>query len=362
MKKIIMCIISLLAIQVQAQNKSYITKVLEYVPTPGQFVNAIPAYASGDNATSMCAKCMDYFNQDYAVSLGAYGGYVTVGFDHTIANVPGEYDIKVLGNAFSGSAEPGIVLVSADANKDGLPNDEWYELKGSEYDNAATIHNYEITYYKPANSTDKIRWTDNQNGEGYVQRTIHTQPYYPQWINSETRTFKGSRLPDNGVYNSSLSKWVMAAYEYGYADNQPNDSDGCKLKFDWAVDKNGNSVTVKGVDFIRIYTAVNQTIGGGVGEISTEVSGVEDLHPTQNGESVIITRISSINKTSEIYYSNGEISIQKEDPCKVCVYNSQGALVNQWNHEGGLKSTLFTPSKGLYIIQTGFERHKIIVQ
>jgi len=62
------------------------------------------------------------------------------------------------------------------------------------------------------------------------------------------------------------------------------------LKFDWAVDKNGNSVTVKGVDFIRIYSAVNQSLDNIVGEISTEVAGVTDLHPTQKGESTILTK------------------------------------------------------------------------
>ena len=82
----------------------------------------------------------------------------------------------------------------------------------------------------------------------------------------------------------------MASYSYGYADNQSNPPDGCKLKFDWAVDKNGNSVTVKGVDFIRIYSAVNQSLDTVVGEISTEVSGVEDLHPAQSGESSILTK------------------------------------------------------------------------
>ncbi len=363
MKKILVSIIILLTIQVQAQNKSYITKVLEYVPAPGQFVNTLPVYVSGDDASAMCAKCLDYFNQDYVVSLGAYGGYITVGFDHTIAHVEGEYDLAVSGNAFEGSAEPGIILVSADTNKDGLPNDEWYELKGSEYDNAATIHDYEITYYKPTNATDKVRWTDNQNKEGYVElNTYHKQSYYPQWMNTETITFKGSRLPDNGVYDSVQSKWVMTSYAYGYADNQPNSSDGNKLKLDWAVDKNGNKVTVKGVDFIRIYTAVNQGLTGGVGEISTEVAGVEDLHPTLNGESGIGTAIGTVNKTSAVYYVNGEIFIQKEDPCKVTVYNSQGMLVAQWSHEGGTQSTPLTGAKGLYIIQTGVERYKIIIQ
>jgi len=274
--------------QTDTQYSSYATKVLEYVPAPGQFVNVLPEYTSGDNATSMCTKCLSYFDKGYAVTLGAFGGYITVGFDHTIAHVEGDYDIQVLGNAFEGGAEPGIVLVSVDTNKDGLPNDEWYELKGSEYSNSSTIHNYEITYSKPASLADNISWTDNQNKTGYVLRnTFHTQAYYPQWISSETMTFKGCRLPDNGTYDSSQGKWTMASYSYGYADNKPNTSDGSKFKFDWAVDKNGNAVVVNGVDFIRIYSAINQYISSSVGEISTEVAGVIDLHPTKKGESSI---------------------------------------------------------------------------
>lgn len=93
-------------------------------------------------------------------TLGGFGGNITVGFDHTIPNVPGEYDFKIYGNAYydmygtlldkpGGNSEPGIVLVSKDTNGNGLPDDEWYELAGSEYNSPATIRNYEITYYRP---------------------------------------------------------------------------------------------------------------------------------------------------------------------------------------------------------------------
>lgn len=34
------------------------------------------------------------------ISLGGFGGYVVVGFDHTITNVTGKRDFRVLGNAF----------------------------------------------------------------------------------------------------------------------------------------------------------------------------------------------------------------------------------------------------------------------
>ena len=68
----------------------------------------------------------------YKRQLGGWGGYIVVGFDHSIEN-KGGYDFSIKGNAFDSSNEPGIVWVMQDVNGDGLPNDEWYELKGSEY-------------------------------------------------------------------------------------------------------------------------------------------------------------------------------------------------------------------------------------
>ena len=86
------------------------------------------------------------------VSLGSFGGYVIVGFDHSIPN-KGGYDFAIQGNAFlsdqGGSNEPGIVWVMQDVNGNGLPDDEWYELKGSETGNGSTIQDYEVTYRCP---------------------------------------------------------------------------------------------------------------------------------------------------------------------------------------------------------------------
>ena len=56
-----------------------------------------------------------------------------------------------------------------------------------------------------------------------------------------------------------------------------NASEDSAIDIDWAVDANGNKVHLPGVDFIKIYTGVNQE-NGWLGECSTEVSGVEDLH------------------------------------------------------------------------------------
>ena len=281
----------------------YITRVHEYRPAPGQFVNELPEYREGDTEESMRQKAEDClaYNAGTMVTLGGYGGYIVVGFDHTIVNRPGEYDFKILGNAFystgatgaaGGSSEPGIVMVSADVNGNGIPDDAWYELAGSEYQKPSTIKNYEITYYRPDEAktpvpgtdpsiTDStyVRWTDNQGGTGYVSKVVfHKQSYYPQWLSDETLTFEGTRLPDNAIDESGNgSYYVLYAYDWGYADNHPNDSEKSNFKIDWAVDAEGNPVHLQGIDFIKIYTGVNQ-FNGWLGECSTEVAGVTDLH------------------------------------------------------------------------------------
>lgn len=49
------------------------------------------------------------------------------------------YDFAIEGNAFDGSSEPGIVWVMQDVNGNGLPDDTWYQLKGSEYGKEETM-------------------------------------------------------------------------------------------------------------------------------------------------------------------------------------------------------------------------------
>lgn len=253
----------------------HIDRVLDYTPGAGQFVNQLPPYTAGDDAAAMRAKCLDRLSRGQLVSLGGFGGSITVGFDRPIANKEGECDFRVLGNAIDGSAEPGIVMVARDDNGNGVADDEWYELRGSEYANPATLHAYAVTYHRPAADTDPVRWTDNMGSEGYIERTIHPQSFYPGWITADSYTLTGERLPDNGTWDAARGMWVMAAYAYGYADNQPNSGEGSCMDIGWAVNADGEAVRLDAVDFVRIVTAVNQQIPTGlVGELSTEVAGI----------------------------------------------------------------------------------------
>ena len=286
----------------EVEYSPYITKVHEYRPAPGQFINEMPRYEQGDTEADMLRKAEESISgkNDVMISLGGFGGYVTFAFDHTVINVPDEYDLRLWGNCFyeltqddvaGGSAEPGIVMVSFDRNCNGLPDDEWYELAGSDYFNHATLHDYSITYFKPDSNqagssagggTDEtyIRWTDSENITGYIPKnTFHSQDYYPAWISESTLTFSGTCLPKNGVDESGDgSYYVLYSYPWGYADNHPNDMEELNsFDISWAVDKFGNKVHLPGVDFVRVYTGVNQVCGW-LGETSTEICRAQDLH------------------------------------------------------------------------------------
>lgn len=290
----------------QIEYSPYISKVYEYRPAPGQFVNTMPEYIEGETEEDMRKKAEENLSgtNDVMVTLGAYGGYIIFGFDHTVMNVKGKKDLMILANAFysdlppykenkGGSCEPGIVMVSFDTNRNGIPDDTWYELAGSEYDKSETLKDYEIVYHRPkADKTPEpdmsqqlsdmtyIPWKDNQGQSGYIAKNIyHTQSYYPGWIREETMLFRGTKLKKNAVDESGNGTYyVLYSYPWGYIDNHPNEyKDLNSFDIDWAVDSNGNHVHLQGIDFVKVYTAVNQYCGW-IGETSTEIIRAQDLH------------------------------------------------------------------------------------
>lgn len=253
----------------QQSSGRYIARVYEYVPAMGQFVNVLPKYEEGDDAEAMCRKCEQAIanNAGGMICLGGWGGYVTFGFDHPVQNKDGR-DLQILGNAFLmsgnegyGSSEPGIVMVSRDENANGLPDDKWFELKGSMYDDPTTLHHYSKTYTR---------------AEDTIRNTFHKQPYYPQWIKQESITFTGSLLAKRTEIINGQS--VQRILDFGYADNKPNtDIEGTSFDISWAVDADGQSISLPCIDFVRVYTAVDEN-NGDTGELSTEISGAIDLH------------------------------------------------------------------------------------
>lgn len=295
-----------------SKHSKYIKAVDEYCPAPGQWVNVIPEYEEGDTPEIMAQKCTesiagDYYNT-HLVSLGGWGGYITFHFDHSIANIPNQRDFAIWGNAyqemtnqvFGGMNEAGIVMVSKDVNGNGKPDDPWYEISGScDIDSIGKVYyGYEVTYHQ--NPMGNIPWTDNRGNQGTVDRLYgydnHNQEYYPLWL-PDGLTFKGTRLPDNMVDLSetverSWSQWyyVLIGFRYGYVDNLSNWTDksdanswnyeGCGIDISWAVDDNRQPVNLDFIDFVRVYTGLNQKCPAPNwwGETSTEIQCAEDIH------------------------------------------------------------------------------------
>ena len=229
------------------------------------------------------------------VSLGGFGGYIVVGFDHSIDNT-GNYDFGIIGNSFKGSSEPGIVWVMQDKNGNGKPDDTWYELRGSESGKETTVLHYSVTYYRPSEKQQSVKWTDSEGNSGEIDylNSFHNQDYYyPAWIEADSYTLTGTCVEArNHDQSGNGTYWVQAEYDWGYTDNfskidRSSDEENKNasananyFKISNAMDEAGNAVHLKYIDFIKVQTACN-TKSGWLGENSTEVFGFFDYSMIQ---------------------------------------------------------------------------------
>ena len=254
--------------------------VYDYTPAPGQFIGDKNRGGFDGTETTYedaIAYAESRLMDEKFVSLGAFGGYIIVGFDRIVENRDG-YDFSIGNNAFDGSSEPGVVWVMQDENGDGEPNDTWYELSGSETGKAETIQNYTITYYRSEASKMDVVWSDNIGGSGVVKylEDFHNQDsYYPAWIEADSYTLRGTLLKSRSYDSSGNgSKWVNPAFEWGYADNAStidNLNRENLFEISNAIDEQGNAVKLEYIDFIKVQSAIQQQCGR-IGEVSTEVT------------------------------------------------------------------------------------------
>ncbi|NLR57541.1 PKD domain-containing protein [Chitinophaga polysaccharea] len=253
-----------------------ISRVFTYMPAAGQFINetSLGTTAAAQGLVGSTANM---------VSLGGFGGYIVFGFDHSVVNGTGN-DLGIYGNPLGPTyqwSEPGVVMVSQDTNGNGLPDDAWYELAGSQYSAASTIKNYRITYYNPHAAGTSVLWKDNQGASGYVvANSYHTaNNYYPAMAPSQDSiTFTGTKLVNTLQTGSIVTN---LAFAWGYSDSYSSEYPTLGYNtFDiaWAVNASGTPVTLNAIDFVKVYTGQNCSGGTMMGEISTEVKGARDLH------------------------------------------------------------------------------------
>lgn len=265
-------------------------KVYEWIPAPGQFINLSAMKGAENSKETAFAWAQERLGRAEDVSLGAFGGYIVVGFDHSVAASASEYDFVVFGNSFDlnghiqCSNEPGIVWVMQDVNGNGLPDDVWYELKASEYDRPTSKRNYGVTYYRPSAPAQDVVWVDMEGTRGKIDyvKAYHSQPYYyPLWIDADSYTLYGSFIADRCYFDPETNLWQSPPYDWGYADNVGSDTpQGIEgqctgFRIANAVMADGTPVSLEYIDFVKIQAAVQSKMGT-LGEMSTEVLGVKD--------------------------------------------------------------------------------------
>jgi hypothetical protein len=256
-------------------SKATAANAFDYIPAPGQFIN----YQVGSTKARALNDLQNALNRGGAPYIGAYGGYWIVGFDHSVKNEEDKADLFIGGNAFPGWSEPGIVWVMQDVNGNGLPDDTWYELKGSETGKAETRQRYALTYYKPNKKKADVLWTDNFGGSNSVDYNgYHTQDYYfPMFIEEDYYTVVGTCLASS--IDASTGIVYAKDLPWGYVDNYNTDTSrpGGQFRIEDAIQVDGSPANLTHIDFVKVHTGMAAK-GSAVGEISTEPGIPTDLN------------------------------------------------------------------------------------
>jgi hypothetical protein len=281
----------------------FASAVLEYSPAPGQFVND-PLYV--DTAKALGAPLGDNPStpsNDSLVSLGGFGGSLTLAFDHTVMDDPANpfgLDAIVYGNALWVTGDPqrrwaegGTIEISRDANGNGVADDAWYVIPGSHLDDpsgAWHVQTWDDDIFDATWPPDDDTWlppgtsgmwtTAGWHLPGDVfEQMIVSNPLGPAareegiWGYADYTPTQG--LPAGGVADAFYTR----PDDPLHVGLTPGSGGGDGFDIAWAVDPtSGVPAGLDGFDYIRITTAVHKVfIDPPFGEMSTEVDAAADV-------------------------------------------------------------------------------------
>jgi len=226
----------------------FAASVIDYVPAAGQFIGNT-RYTNPLKALGPPAGGPSPYQPDTSsiVSLGGFGGSITLAFDHDVKDNPGALDFIVFGNAQYDQAplrfiEPGLVEISPD----GIT---WYLIPGSCAD-------VDITHRAlPADLEDALA------AGGYAL-----------WGYADLSPVLS--LPEGAdplVYFTAVDDPFSPGID-------PGTPGGDAFDIAWALDPlTGEPAGLGYFRYIRITTAMDAAHGGALGEFSTEVDAVADV-------------------------------------------------------------------------------------
>jgi hypothetical protein len=198
-------------------------------------------------------------------------------------------EFHIYGNAFAGWEEPGIVWVMCDENNNGLPDDTWYELKGSDDESEEwrpqITRRYAINWFDPGDEAEEneygqlisnLVWVDSLGRRGFMNGG------WPSVWGVETArvTFCGTMIRDPGaIYGGGRGQPRDVAWGYvdaGDLTSGPYADQNGKFFVSNAIQRDGSPVDLPWIDFVKVQTGVFY-YGTVVGEISTEIYSADGL-------------------------------------------------------------------------------------
>lgn len=298
-------IFAAMPISLAIAQSDFASRVIAFDPAPGQFaLNADyndPALALGPPGGLGGLSAPD---NTKVVSLGGFGGSITLGFDRPVYRNPFnpfEIDLIIYGNAFYVTGdplrrhcEPGIVEVSRDDNANGLADDAWSLILGShlaaplarttvQWD-AATLNPAWIPAGRSGTwSTATFQLPNPPFGNLPVQQNILGTGAEAIWGYADCSPTL--ILGDTDADNLQDDPLATPQSFYTRPDDpfstgiSPNAGGGSSIAISWAVNPaTGAPANLDRIDFVRISTGVN-AVHPILGEISTEISSVADVRP-----------------------------------------------------------------------------------
>ena len=288
----------------------FAVSVLEFKPAPGQFVNVTEFNDPGAALGSPQGGGTSAADNTSVVSLGGFGGSITLGFDHTVEDDPFNpfgMDAIVFGNAFflGGDrdrhwAECATIEISLDVNCNGLADDPWYLIPGSHIADPAGqffVQTWDDNIADGTFPPSTASWIPpGESGEWTTEGYLLPQELFGQLpvVNPESTgdaegifgyaeysptLILGDTDADDVVDDATITPEVFYTAPDDPTTTGITLGSGGGDAFDiaWAIDPlTGLPAGISGFDFIRITNGVNAIVGI-LGELSPEIEAVADV-------------------------------------------------------------------------------------
>jgi hypothetical protein len=305
----------------------FATRVVSYDPAPGQFA-ANPAFNDPARALGppIGGGTISPDNTKL-VSLGGFGGSITLGFVRRVMNDPDNplgLDAIVFGNAswVGGDAgrrfaECATIEISRDDNGNGLADDAWYLIAGSHLvpPLARTVRTWDTATadatYPPANPAwippgVSGVWTTSGfllPADPFAGGPVLANPRGPEaseegifgYADLSPVLILGDTDGDNVVDDAAITPEefytvpddpALVGIGPGFGGRAGVGGGGDAFDIADAVDPaTGLAAGLDGFDFIRITTAVER-IDPLFGEVSAEIGGVADVRPIERSADI----------------------------------------------------------------------------